>query len=611
MLRKFGLIFCGICVCSGTAGAVTLYYELQNKCDGFYSSIPTSGCNGTKVTSISNLLPQTSHGRFDGFYIGNTRVVGSSGTIEKTPSELIQQGVLSEKSTAASSKYECDTGYTQSGGQCVQNSGQGNTQQDCVANGGTWSNGQCTYRVYFVQNAGMPYQEQRPVCSGTYIAGQTTQMTCDTQLGVGTFFGWCLDDQLKSACNTNTHSKTVIIPPTAKGHLVYYAKWQCNDRAWMTENYCAWHIYETTWVETTPATYVPVCNSSDTSGCMNNSECSSAGGTWDSVAGICYKGDTFGWDDRTITVKFSCGTGSLRRSDRPIPSFTGKMGDSFTVPNAYEYCKGKEYTGPNFVGWLVGRGVSGDNNATLSWDSDAFVRIPKTNNPTWIYYNVTAKWSRGSEHACPDNYPAQTNTKMHHSGRVALGCPTTKCGDEHYYGDWSDCTLLYERSTHKEFVGWCSNSAWTSGCSANPFASYTNTSQFWDKDFYDKWVCTEGYTQNSTNKECECTQGETDILYETYGGNKSSRCPTKVCGSTPTKPYNVTSSTDNYSYLDTCNINFSGTDAHRKFEAWCTDADWNNCATSIQFRAGQTYYAKYGCYNGYSLNENRQCVKDE
>lgn len=478
-------------------------------------------------------------------------------------------------------------------------------EEDCLVNGGTWSGGKCTYTVSFVQNVQIPYQERRPVCTGEYIAGEMTPITCDTTRTAGTFISWCLDDQLKSACNAATHSKTVIIPPTAKGHLVYYGKWECNDKAWQTNSYCVWHIYETTHVLTTPATYVPICTSDDTSGCMNDSQCTYAGGTWDSIAQICYKAgtlsdvnsalSTYGDPDRTISLKFSCGTGDLRWSGHPLPAIDGKFGDLFQVPDAYEYCKGKPYTGPNFIGWNVSRGAAGDNNTNLSWDSGIITRIPKTNTATRSFYTVTAAWERGDEHSCPDDYSSVANPGLHSSGGTS-GCPASKCGEQHYYGDWPSCQATYGLNSHKKFDKWCKTQNWTV-CSTNPFADKHNTSEFWGVDYYDKYDCIEGYTLNS-NKECVCTKELKPITFDTTGssGGLSSACPKESCGDTPLifPP-------------SSCNV---ATMNAKKFVAWCTDESRTNCPEDLQFVGGNTYYAKYECLNNYHDDGNGNCVKN-
>ena len=195
-------------------------------------------------------------------------------------------------------------------------------QEECADNGGEWgADNKCRYRVIFVQNVGIPYQELRPVCDTTYVPGETTQVTCDTTLGWGTFVGWCLDDQLKSACNSATpiaDRKTVTLPANAKGNLVYYGKWICNDRAIMGTGACSAHVYEIGWVESHPGTIEYVCSSDDTSGCMNNTECTVAGGTWDNVAGMCYKFNTFGVADKNLTINFSCGAGGYRNKNYKV-----------------------------------------------------------------------------------------------------------------------------------------------------------------------------------------------------------------------------------------------------------------------------------------------------
>ena len=484
--------------------------------------------------------------------------------------------------------YDCHSSST-----CV---GDNQTpEQDCNLNGGTWANGQCTYRVTFIHNSEIPYDEERSDCDTTYVAGQTTTITCNTNRWLGTFFGWCLDDQLTSACNATTNSKSVIIPATAKGDLVYYAKWQCNDHCWSSSNRCLGHIYEATYIENTPSELVYNCDSDNTSGCRNSSECVSVGGTWDSVASICYKDDTFNDGDRWVTLKFNCGTGTLRRSDHPIPNISGRVGDFIQIPNAYEYCQGKPYTGANFTGWSVGRG---NGNAVLTWDSGQWVRIPKTTS-SYTTYNVKALWDRGNEHWCPDNYPQQPNTNLHYNGTISIDdCPKVKCGNSHFYGSWPSCTVSYGYSTHRQFAGWCTNSNWT-GCVTNPFTQYTNTSQFWNNNYYDKWTCVDGWTLDS-NKDCVCNQQLKNITYDTTGssGGLSSNCPKVGCGDTPLASFNMSS----------CKVQ-DGFDG-KNFEAWCKDEARTDCPSDLQFVGGNTYYAKYTCMKYFHDDGNGNCVKD-
>ena len=77
---------------------------------------------------------------------------------------------------------------------------------------------------------------------------------------------------------------------------------------------------------------------------------------------------------------------------------------------------------------------------------------------------------------------------------------------------------------------------------------------------------------------------------------KMQNCPYSGCGE---DWYNA-----NVGNLANCTMTWNDT-YHRQFVEWCKDAEWTQCGVPLTF--GPTYYAKYSCTDGYSMDHFKLC----
>ena len=200
----------------GAMASVTLYYEKNNKCDGFYLNIPQSGCGTTSDKATRIAVPTTLNGEFDGYYLNGTKFINAAGNIISTPRDLSNAGISLEEISNVTPKYTCNDGYDESNGTCAPHS-----------NGG--ATGNRFLSIYC--NDGTPNPDWTPISPG--VPTQIPSHTICTNYANNSnyrFDGWSWKNTLfqdGQSVTFNESDFSLVNPdsPTTAGFITLRAQW--------------------------------------------------------------------------------------------------------------------------------------------------------------------------------------------------------------------------------------------------------------------------------------------------------------------------------------------------------------------------------------------------